>query len=49
MKWERKLRTDLDITASIEQNIVTLDISMNDVLIVQVLQTLASLKGVSKD
>jgi hypothetical protein len=41
------VRTNLDITATIEQNVVTLDVSMNDVLVVEVLKTLACLSGVS--
>lgn len=40
--WTAKL-TNLDVATPIEQNIVTLDISVNDVLVVQVLKTLASL------
>ena len=36
-------RTDLDVTTSVEQNIVTLNVSVNNILVVQMLQTLASL------
>lgn len=45
IKYEHRLTglTDLDVATSIEQNIVTLDVSVNDILVVQVLETLASL------
>jgi hypothetical protein len=39
----RELHTDLHITTSIEQNVVTLDISVNNILVVEMLQALASL------
>jgi hypothetical protein len=40
MEWER---TNLDVTASIEQDVVTLNVSMNDILVVQMFKALASL------
>lgn len=40
-------RTNFDITATIEEDIVALDVSMNDVLLMQVLQPLTSLLQVS--
>jgi hypothetical protein len=40
-------RTDLDISTAVEENIVTFDVTMDDVLVVEVFQTLASLITVS--
>lgn len=40
-------RTNLDISTAVEEDIVTLDVTMDDVLVVEVLQTLASLVIVS--
>lgn len=36
-------RTNLDVATAIEEHVVTLDISVNDVLVVEVLQALAGL------
>lgn len=38
-----EIRTNLDVTAAIKQNIVTLNIAVNDVLVVEVFQAFASL------
>jgi hypothetical protein len=35
--------TDFDITTAIKQDVVTLDVAMNDILVVQMLKALASL------
>ena len=39
----RYQHTNLDVTTSVEQDVITLDVSMDDVLVVEMLQTLASL------
>ena len=36
-------RTDLDIAATVEKNIIGLDVTVNDVLLVKVLQALTGL------
>ena len=41
--------TNLDVSASIEQDIVTLDITVDDVLRMQVLKTTASLEEKMKE
>jgi hypothetical protein len=35
--------TDLDVTTSIEENVVTLDVAMNNALLMQMLKTTARL------
>jgi hypothetical protein len=40
--------TDLDVSAAIEQDVVTLDVSVDDVQVVQVFQSLTGLFVVSK-
>lgn len=37
--------TDFDVSLGIEQDVVGLDVAVNDVVIVQMLQALASLRG----
>jgi hypothetical protein len=40
-------RTDLDISTTVEEHIVTLDVAMDDVLVVEMFQALAGLNFVS--
>lgn len=42
----QKRLTDLDISTSIKKNVVTLDVSVNDVLLMQVFKALACLSKV---
>lgn len=39
--------TNFDVAAAVKENVVTLDIAVDNVLVVQVLKTLASLEDVS--
>lgn len=41
-KWVTKL-TDLDVATGIKEDIVTLDVAMDDILVVQVFKSAASL------
>ena len=41
-KWATKL-TDLDVATGIKEDIVTLDVAMDDILVVQVFKSAASL------
>jgi hypothetical protein len=44
-----EVRTDLDITTCIKQDVVTLDITMDNALLMEMLQSTTSLRIVSKD
>ena len=44
-----RIHTDLDIATAIEQDIVTLDVSVDDVQVMKVLKSLAGLMIVSVD
>jgi hypothetical protein len=44
-----RIHTNLDITTAVEQYIVTLDVSVDDVQVVEILKSLASLVIVSMD
>lgn len=44
-----EVRTDLDITTCIKQDVVTLDITMDNTLLMEMLKSTTSLRIVSKD
>ena len=39
----REIRTDLDITTAVEQDVVTLNVSVDNVQVVEILKSLAGL------